>query len=46
MAVDKIRNEIGCQRENQTNLGRAGNRLTDSGPLKRQRINGAVKAVR
>ena len=31
MAVDKIRNEIGYQRENQTNIERAGNWLTDSG---------------
>ena len=31
MAVDNIRNEIGYQRENQTNIERAGNWLTDSG---------------
>lgn len=31
MAADKIQNEIGYQRENQKNNGRAGNRLTDSG---------------
>ena len=30
MAADEIRQEIGYQRENQTNIGWAGNRLTDS----------------
>ena len=36
MAVDKIRNEIGYQRENQTNIERAGNWLTDSGASQRK----------
>lgn len=34
MAVDNIRNEIGYQRENQTNIEQAGNWLTDSGYCK------------
>ena len=43
MAVDNIRNEIAYQRENQTNIERAGNWLTDSGFI--QALNDSNQSV-